>query len=134
MENHNIIDNKVADSKEQEKNNMLIANILDKYNKSILELNIKNQKRRLSKEQERSLINSIRFRHLSHSDLISLSIDTIMEEYKDLILIGLSARLNYYESSNKEQNIEDNLLNSNPRKYLSDQKSYLENYKLKGKL
>ena len=51
---------------------------------------------------------------MSHTDLISLTNEPIMKDYKDLILQGLSARLNTYENTN-EQNV---IINLTPRHYL----------------
>jgi hypothetical protein len=120
----------------QEKyNNQLqetIKNIESKWNSINSTIQNKFQKKRLTKEEERKLLESIRFSHLSHSDLISLSIDPIMGENKDLILLGLSFRLNAYESVNKSENT-DNKINYNSRKYLKDQNIYLGNFSNKSK-
>jgi hypothetical protein len=71
----------------------------------------------LSKDQERKLIESIRFSYLSHSELLSLSIESIMNDHRDLILEGLSIRLNTYENNNISQlNLKINLTQ---RQYLS---------------
>lgn len=55
-----------------------------------------------------------------------------MSEYKDLILLGLSFRLNAYENANKIENLDKNI-NYNPRKYIRDQNIYLGNYSHKNK-
>jgi len=100
--------------------------VLNKWNQKVIEINNKYEKKKLTLDEEKKLIESIRFSHLSHSDLISLSIDPIMSQYKDLILLGLSFRLNAYENANKIENSVKNI-NYNPRKYLKDQKTYLGN-------
>lgn len=104
-----------------------INNILNKWNSKIFEQKNKNNKVKLNKEEERKLIESIRISNLSHSDLISLSVEPIFADYKDLILYGLSLRLNNYESTNKLEN-NDIVINQNPRNYLRDQNKYLNNY------
>ena len=114
--------------KEKEKENS-IKNILTKWNINILEQKNKTKKVKLTKEEERKLIECIRISNLSHSDLISLSIDPLFADNKDLILYGLSLRLNNYEATNK-LDIENNKINinPNPRNYIRDQNKYLDNY------
>jgi len=56
-----------------------------------------------------------------------------MNENKDLILLGLSFRLNAYENVNKFENLE-NKINYNPRKYIKDQNSYLGNFNINNNL
>ena len=46
-----------------------------------------------------------------------------MKDYKDLLLQGLSARLNSYENTNEPRSI----INSTPRKYLREQKASNKN-------
>lgn len=110
----------------------VIKRVFEKWNNNINLIKNKFVKKRLTLDEERNLVYSIRFSHLSHSDLISLSIDPVMTEYKDLILLGLSFRLNAYENIDKIGNIDKNI-NFNPRKYLKDQNTYLGNYFNKGK-
>jgi len=106
--------------------------VQDKWNDRVDQIKKKFEKRKLTSEEERKLIESIRFSHLSHSDLISFSIDPMMSQYKDLILLGLSFRLNAYENTNKIKNLDKNI-NYKPRKYLKDQNIYLGNYTNKSK-
>lgn len=106
---------------------------MDKYNNKIISINKKYEKRKLTLDEEKKLIESIRFSHLSHSDLISLSLDPIMSQYKELILLGLSFRLNAYENANKIDDLNQNI-NFNPRKYIADQNKYLGNYAKKNKM
>ena len=80
-----------------------------------LEKNIK--KTKLTPEQEKMLVLCIRFSYLSHTDLIALTNEPIMENFKDLILQGLSARLDTYENTNEKQTI----INLAPRHYLRGQ-------------
>ena len=80
----------------------------------LIEIENKSHKKRLTKDEEKTLIYCIRFSFLSHADLISLTNDPIMKDYKDLILQGLSARLNSYENTNEPKP----LINLTPRKYL----------------
>ena len=63
------------------------------------------------------LILCIRFSYFLHADLISLTNEQILEKYKDLILQGLSARLDTYENTNEKKII----INLTPRKYLRRQ-------------
>ena len=75
-------------------------------------------KKRLTPEEERILVSCIRLSFLSHADLISLNNEPIMDNFKDLIMQGLSARLDTYENAN-EKNI---IINLKPRKYLRQKK------------
>ena len=105
--------------------------ILFNWNTKTKESENKLLKMPLTKKEERNLIELIRFSQLSHSDLISLSIDPIMEENKDLILQGLSIRLNSYESNNLIDKLEKSI-NFLPRLYIKDQKKYLGNFTSNG--
>ena len=69
------------------------------------------------------MVYCIRFSFLSHSDLISLTNEPIMKDYKDLILQGLSARLNTYENTSESRN----LINLKPRTYLRGQQASNQN-------
>ena len=60
---------------------------------------------------------------MSHTDLISLTNEPIMKDYKDLLLQGLSARLNSYENTNEPRS----LINATPRKYLREQQASNKN-------
>ena len=59
------------------------------------------QKKSLTPEQERELILCIRFSFLSHSDLVGYTTNPIIGQHKDLLLEGLSVRLNTYESASQ---------------------------------
>ena len=92
----------------------------DPYNlwkKHLEELEKKSKKKKLTKDEEKALVYCIRFSFLSHADLIALSNDPIMGDYKDLLLQGLSARLNSYENTDEQKP----LINLTPRHYLRGQ-------------
>ena len=94
----------------------------DPYNqwkKHLEELSQNSKKKRLTPEEEKTLVYCIRFSFLSHADLISLSNDPIMKDYKDLLLQGLSARLNTYENTDDQKH----LINLTPRIYLRGQQA-----------
>ena len=94
----------------------------DPYNlwkKHLEELEKNSKKKKLTKEEEKALVYCIRFSFLSHADLISLSNDPIMNDYKDLVLQGLSARLNTYENTDEQKP----LINLTPRHYLRGQQA-----------
>lgn len=65
------------------------------------------------------LIKLIRFAYLSHKELLDLSSSEIIKNYKDLILEGISFRLNPFESS---ENLKRYTINLTPRKYKDDSK------------
>ena len=82
----------------------------DPYNqwkKHLEELEKKFQKKKLTKEEEKALVHCIRFSFLSHADLISLTNDPIMKDYKELSLQGLSARLNKFDKAFDKTNLND---------------------------
>ena len=110
-------ENEILEEKINEKNDIKENNENDSYNiwkKHIEELKQNSIKKRLSSEEEKNLVSCIRFSFLSHADLISLNNEPIMDNFKDLIMQGLSARLDTYENA-KEKNI---IINLKPRKYL----------------
>ena len=110
-------ENEIHEEKINEKNDIKENNENDSYNiwkKHIEELKQNSIKKRLSSEEEKNLVSCIRFSFLSHADLISLNNEPIMHNFKDLIMQGLSARLDTYENA-KEKNI---IINLKPRKYL----------------
>ena len=110
-------ENEIHEEKINEKNDIKENNENDPYNiwkKHIEELKQNSIKKRLSPEEEKNLVSCIRFSFLSHADLISLNNEPIMDNFKDLIMQGLSARLDTYENAN-EKNI---IINLKPRKYL----------------
>ena len=108
---------------EQNKDN----NEEDPYNnwkKHLEELQKNLKKNKLTPEEEKMLILCIRFSYLSHADLIELTNEPIMEKYKDMILQGLSRRLDNYENTDDKKTI----INLTPRHYLRGQKtSYNKN-------
>ena len=77
----------------------------------------------MTPEEEKTLVYCIRFSFLSHADLISLTNEPLMKDYKDLILQGLSARLNTYENTSDP----NPLINLTPRRYLRGQQSSNKN-------
>jgi hypothetical protein len=96
----------------------LKQDLLKDWSNHIKELKNKLKKVNLTPEQERELILCIRFSFLSHQDLMTYTNDPIIGQYKELILQGLSIRLNTYE-----QTPENNLLICiKPRKYLNEKK------------
>ena len=110
-------ENEIHEEKINEKNDIKENNENDPYNiwkKHIEELKQNSIKKRLSPEEEKNLVSCIRFSFLSHADLISLNNEPIMDNFKDLIMQGLSARLDTYENA-KEKNI---IINLKPRKSL----------------
>ena len=102
--------------KEESKNKE--NNIYEKWNKYLNEFKDSVKKKRLTEDQEKDLILCIRFNYLSHSELVKLTNEAIMNEYKDLLLKALSMKLNYYE---EEATNDDNnkIFNLNPRNALN---------------
>ena len=72
------------------------------------------KKVKLTNDQEKELILCIRFGFLSHNDLLQYSTNEILKDSKDLILEGISIRLNPYESVDNKNRYKINL---NPRLY-----------------
>ena len=93
--------------------------LYEKWKNHLVEIKKNWDKKRLTPEEEKALIYCIRFSFLSHTDLISLTNEPIMKDYRDLLLQGLSARLNSYENTNEPRA----LINSTPRKYLREQQA-----------
>ena len=94
----------------------------DPYNNwknHLIEMEKKSVKKRLTPEEEKTLVYCIRFSFLSHADLISLTNEPLMKDYKDLIMQGLSVRLNTYENTSEPKH----LINLTPRKYLRGQQA-----------
>lgn len=86
---------------------------------------LKNHK--LSLEQKKELLNEIRFSFVSHSYLFEVSKESILSQFTDLILQGISHKLSKYEDSNIEYSI-----NCEPRNIylIPNQDSYISsNYK-----
>lgn len=91
------------------------VDLLQNWNNHLNDIDKKLEVIPLSKEQERELVECIRFSFLSHADLINLTTDPIISEHQDLLLEGLSVRLNSYESTA----IKELKLNLTPRKCIS---------------
>ena len=90
----------------------------EKWKNYLNEFKEKIKRKKLSKEQEKELILCIRFNSLSHTELVRLTNEPIMDEYKDLLLKALSMKLNSYEETPTS---DDNLFNMNPRICLQNQ-------------
>jgi hypothetical protein len=97
-----------------------LGNYSEKWKATVKQINDKFIIRKISAEEERSLIEKIRFSFLTHSDLLNLNTDPLMKEHKDLVLEGLSVRLNTYEISQDSSHLKINL---QPRKYLNPNSS-----------
>lgn len=91
-------------------------NFVEKSKKQLEDMRKKMIKSPLSASDERSLVEAIRFSFLTHSDLLSISLDEVMQNHKDLVLEGLSMRLHNYEKNPKPESFKINL---KPRKYIS---------------
>ncbi len=87
----------------------------EKWRKYLYELKDMVKRKPLTKEEEKELILCIRFNFLPHTDLVRLTNEPIMNDYKDLLLSALSLKLNSYEES-INNNIDKNIFNLNPRK------------------
>ena len=121
-ENKENEENKEITEKKEEKND-----VKEKWRKYLYELKESNKKKRIDKEQEKELISCIRFNYLPHSELVKLTNEPIMNDYKDLLLQALSLKLYSYEE-NQSNDINNKLLNSKPRNCLKAiNKSMLSN-------
>ncbi len=99
----------------------------EKWRKYLYELKESNKRKKIDKEQEKELISCIRFNYLPHSELVKLTNEPIMNDYKDLLLQALSLKLYSYEE-NQSNDINNKLLNSKPRNCLKAiNKSMLSN-------
>ena len=115
--NENVEEKKEEEKIEEPNNENNINNENDPYFKwkqHLDELKKDSIKKRLTPDEEKTLVSLIRFSFLSHADLITLNNEPIMDNFKDLIMQGLSARLDTYENAN-DKNI---IINLKPRKYL----------------
>ena len=115
--------NQNQDNNNPSSNNADAENQYNDWKKRLLEIEKNAKKKKLTPEEEKTLVYCIRFSFLSHSDLISLTNEPIMKDYKDLILQGLSARLNTYENTSESRN----LINLKPRTYLRGQQASNQN-------
>ena len=87
----------------------------EKWKKYLYELKDSIKRKKLSKEQEKELIMCIRFAYIPHNELVKLTNEPMMSDFKDILLQALSLKLNSYEE-NKNNEIETkNIFNSNPR-------------------
>ena len=109
-------------SKEIKENNE--NNPYNIWKKHLEEIKKKLIKKRLTQEEERDLISCIRLSFLSHSDLMLLNNEPLMDNFKDLIMQGLSARLDTYENA-EEKNM---IINLKPRNYLRKKENIDNNY------
>ena len=92
--------------KQKEKNE---NDVNEKWKNDLLKLKESVKKRKLTKEEEKELIMCIRFNNLSHTELVRLTNELIMDEYKDLLLKSLSLKLNAYEEMENNENKEINI-------------------------
>ena len=105
---------KKEEDKEKEKEKEKNENINEKWKNDLLKLKESVKKRKLSKEEEKEIIMCIKFDNLSHTELVRLTNEPIMNEYKDLLLKSLSSKLKSYEGMGNNDNQE---MNMNPRFY-----------------
>ena len=73
----------------------------DAWKTTITKLKSSLLKQPLTPEQERELILCIRFSFLSHGELLSYASHPLLFPHKDLVLEGLSVRLNKFEGTNQ---------------------------------
>ena len=118
--------------KEKDKNE---NDVYEKWKKYLNDLKDSVKKKKLSKDQEKELIACIKFDNLSHSELLRLTNEPIMNEYKDLLLKSLSSKLQSYEEGqnndnnrppnmnqrfySQNQDRDNNNINENPNFYYS---------------
>lgn len=106
-------------------NNNPQVNLLQKWKEHTELIKKSIDKIPLTKEQEKELIECIRFSFLSHSDLLGYTGDIIVKEHQDLLLEGLSVRLNTYENTNHHP-LKINLI---PRHYYVSSSSTIQQQK-----
>ena len=111
------------DKNEQNNDNNNTGDPYNNWKQHLEELKKKSIKNKLTPEEEKMLILCIRFSYLSHPDLIELTNEPIMKNYQELILQGLSARLDPYENSKDKKTI----INLAPRHYLKGQQMSYNN-------
>ena len=126
-QNENInAEEKKEENLEQKNNEIKEIDENNPYNiwkRHIEEIKNKLIKKRLTPEEERNLVSCIRLSFLSHSDLILLNNEPLMDNFKDLIMQGLSARLDTYENA-EEKNM---IINLKPRNYLRKKEKNINN-------
>ena len=103
--------NKEEEKKEEEKKE---EDENEKWKKYLYELKDSIKRKKLNKEQEKELILCIRFAYLPHPDLVKLTNEPIMNDFKDILLQALSLKLNSYEEQNNGIEI-NRIFNSAPR-------------------
>ena len=77
------------------------SELLNNWKTQIDEIKSSLVKQPITPEQERELILCIRFSFLTHSELLSYSSNPLLLSHKDLVLEGLSVRLNKFEGANE---------------------------------
>ena len=87
----------------------------EKWKKYLYELKDSIKRKKLSKEQEKELIMCIRFAYLPHNELVKLTNEPMMSDFKDILLQALSLKLNSYEENQNNEIETKNIFNSNPR-------------------
>ena len=87
----------------------------EKWKKYLYELKDSIKRKKLSKEQEKELIMCIRFAYVPHNELVKLTNEPMMSDFKDILLQALSLKLNSYEENQNNEIETKNIFNSNPR-------------------
>ena len=87
----------------------------EKWKKYLYELKDSIKRKKLSKEQEKELIMCIRFAYMPHNELVKLTNEPMMSDFKDILLQALSLKLNSYEENQNNEIETKNIFNSNPR-------------------
>ena len=87
----------------------------EKWKKYLYELKDSIKRKKLSKEQEKELIMCIRFAYIPHNELVKLTNEPMMSDFKDILLQALSLKLNSYEENQNNEIETKNIFNSNPR-------------------
>ena len=87
----------------------------EKWKNYLYELKDSIKRKKLSKEQEKELIMCIRFAYIPHNELVKLTNEPMMSDFKDILLQALSLKLNSYEENQNNEIETKNIFNSNPR-------------------
>ena len=87
----------------------------EKWKKYLYELKDSIKRKKLSKKQEKELIMCIRFAYIPHNELVKLTNEPMMSDFKDILLQALSLKLNSYEENQNNEIETKNIFNSNPR-------------------
>ena len=115
---------KEEEKKEEKKEEKNENNINEKWKNDLNKLKETIKKKKLSKEQEKELIMCIRFNNISHNELVRLTNEPILDEYKDILLQALSSKLDIYEQQQKNDNRE---FSNNPRYYSQNENQERDN-------